>query len=457
MGEWSTFTDDKESSGEDGKDSKKEPKKKLVPPLIVPPAPRPPLFEQLVTKEVTKDDDDDKEESSKDKSEDKDDSAEGQPEAVEAEPASPDEQSGEQPVVDQVAEAAEAPATPDDEWEGELRLHDDQPEAGAELPLEAAEEDAETAASARSTSSGPSPTPPPIVPPPSAPQTSNQARAFGWNTGPSPNTGFNFNTAPNPVAATAELLQDTAQETERAAEKRALRKGLIAGFLTGYVVKAYIANRRHERYEKTAQKQINQRDEQIANFQREQQRLTEKMAAQTAEYRSKEQLAKEQTARLEKLHSTQELSKQPPEQHIFDQQGNEIILQPGWKVERSSGGYSVVLDEHNRIVHDAIRYGEAFKREQQREQLSDDVFATLGGGASASGPINTGYGPVPPAGQAPGGQPYGQSPIPASRGTVDLKHRLPQPRNRVAATLFGPWIWTIIAVLIIVYFIAQLA
>ncbi len=236
-----------------------------------------------------------------------------------------------------------------------------------------------------------------------------------------------------------------------------MKKGLIIGFLTGYVVKAYIANRKRERYEKTVEKQINQRDEQIVTYQREQQRLHDRLATETSSRFKQEQVAKDRAADIEKIKSKLEaVARVKAEDRIYDEQGNEIILQPGWRVERSTGGYSVVLDEHNRIVHDAIHYGEAFKRDQRREQLADNVFATMGGGAPVGGSSQAVPGPQPSV-QPPASYPYGQSPLGTPPGSVDLRHRLPGPRNNFAATVFSPWAWTVVALLIIIYFIAQLA
>lgn len=148
----------------------------------------------------------------------------------------------------------------------------------------------------------------------------------------------------------------------------------------------------------------------------------------------------------------------PDEQlEIFDQEGNRIILQPGWRVERSAGGYSVVVDRHGRVVHEAIRYGEAFQREQQREQLSDDIFAALKAGG-AVGTHADGDGAAQQAVQANGqlqGIPAGgQHMLPAS---TDHDGQSAKKRKRLDDALMNPWLWFAVAVLIIVYFLAALA
>jgi hypothetical protein len=463
MGEWSTFTDDKESSDEDGKDSKKEPKKKLVlpsplvsrpPAEIIPPAPRPPLFEQLVAQGKPEKDDEDKEKDTDEKDDAAESTTAGEPEAVEGETL-PAENAGEQPVAEQVAEAA-AEAVPDDEWEGELRLHD-QPEASAEQPLQAAEDEEETTAlsQSRSTGSAFAATPLTTAPPSTSPQAPSQGPSFGWNTAPSPNTGLAFNTAPAAPGAIESLLGAT-KETERDAEKRGLRKGLVAGFLTGYVVRAYIANRKRERYEKTVQKQINQRDEQIANFQREQQRLTEKMAAQTAEYRSKEQLAKNQAARFEKPRPAPELPKQQPNSISLTEKATRLFCNPAG----TSSALSAVTAWFwtNTTVLSTTLFV-TVKPLSVSNSASNSVMMSLPPWAVAhrqGPPLTTALGlslPRPSTGRYA----VWAGPTPGSGRTVDLKTPPASPRNRVTATLFGPWVWTAVAILIIIYFIAALA
>jgi hypothetical protein len=143
-------------------------------------------------------------------------------------------------------------------------------------------------------------------------------------------------------------------------------------------------------------------------------------------------------------------------------EGNPIVLQHGWHIRREAGSYAAVVDEHGRVVHDAIQYGEAFKKDQRREQLGDDVFAAVaagnrgGGGSNASAaPVDNAHSAILPS--------IGSVTTPSvvkpdeSHRIIDIKHRLPRPRNQMTAAVFSPWIWTALAILIIVYFIAALA
>jgi hypothetical protein len=107
------------------------------------------------------------------------------------------------------------------------------------------------------------------------------------------------------------------------------------------------------------------------------------------------------------------------------------------------------------VVHDAIHYGEAFRRDQKREHLSDELFAALDDAAAA---VST-----PPSNIVTTNQPgtaydiANSGGLPGQQPVADLKHRLPEPRNQLMGTLLSPWVWTAIAILIIIYFIAALA
>lgn len=265
------------------------------------------------------------------------------------------------------------------------------------------------------------------------------------------------------------------RSAEKDAEKRGLRKGLIAGFITGYAVKAYLDKRKRERYEKATADQLKQHRETIDRLHYEQQDLHKQVVNAEAERYARPQPARHEqpsaaparfegpiavASPVESLPPIKMASEQVPEAELFDQEGNKIELQPGWRVERSAGGYSVVLDEHNRVVHDAIRYGEAFQRDQKREQLSVDPFATSVTGvpsvAAASDDSNEPTKlpePMLPSGQAD----FGHE-LPSGHPTqVDMQHRLQEPRHPVISVIVSPWLWTAIAVLLIAYFVAALA
>lgn len=490
MGELSKFTDDNESApDEDKKDSKETQARRWVnPPLVprslelardraanreaLPPPPPPTLLEQVLSKDLLEkqradEDDAEGEEESRPEerplgteeavqtdSEASEEPAEGAP-VAEAAPAEAPEQAA--------AEDEAAPAEEPDDTVLHIRRQPDVP-AAEYAPAADTEEEEPVPAAGGSGFGGSGTTPPP--PPPAVPPAAAAAN-FGpvpnWNMAPANTSANTYNTAPAPQVSVEQYRADT-KETARDAEKRGLRKGLVAGFITGYVLKAYLANRKRERYEKATEKQLSERDEQINQLQREQQRLARQVAARAEDYRQRQESpasnrpagveAGAARAKAEAALSPQEAH---PEEPIFDQEGNEIVLQPGWHVERSAGGYSVVLDEHNRVVHDAIRYGEAFKREQKREQLSDDMFAAVGSGAAVGGHAGSQY---VAASYSPSQQASGRPSLPApmpEHHEVDLKHRLPEPRSQFMATIASPWLWTAIALLIIVYFIAALA
>src|SRR6185369_12509534 len=131
---------------------------------------------------------------------------------------------------------------------------------------------------------------------------------------------------------------------------------------------------------------------------------------------------------------------------IFDQDGNRIVLQPGWQVKRSPAGYSFVVDKHNRVVYNAIHYGEAFAREQRREKLGDDIFAALGvNGPSDNNQNNGGLVAPFPSGT---GQTQADNRYALPDHQVDINHLLPEPRNYIKGAIVSPWLWTAAAVLI---------
>lgn len=214
---------------------------------------------------------------------------------------------------------------------------------------------------------------------------------------------------------------------------------MIARTLTQLAVAGYLAGRKDVRYTGLKQ-QLQQYDQRFNQIQQQHQQTGEQL-----------------TSHLVQAEGTPQASQ--PERVVIDQEGNEITLRPGWRVERSAGGYSVVVDEHGRTVHNAIKYGEAFKREQQREQLSDDLFNAISGGSTigASSADDTDYYDTPRPAQVHTQIPDMSGAQPTPPETVDIRHRLPKPHNHLAETLISPWLWTAVAILIIIYFIASLA
>jgi hypothetical protein len=231
---------------------------------------------------------------------------------------------------------------------------------------------------------------------------------------------------PAPIESSAVETASPAAEAPEAIRKP---RPLIARRLMELTLRSFLAERQQQRYG-VLEHQLQAREERLDH----QQHQANEQAARTAEAST---------------------AVRQGEQVVFDQEGNEIVLRPGWHVERSPGGFSVVLDEHGRVMHDAIKYGEAYKREQQREQLSDDLFNAISSGGVIGIPAtgsDNGHQPVLPQ-SAP--QHTGYEALPPEM--VDLRHRLPKPRIRVTDTLTSPWLWTAVAILIIVYFVASLA
>ncbi len=464
MGELSKFTDDNESSPDGNKSSKK---RWVRPPLIpsaldlhkkptefVPP-PRPPLFEQMVRNESIEDP-----KESAPESEDDDSSEGGEQSEQEHNLEEVAEDNG--AVVD--AEAAKSFLDFEDSEFRDIPLIDD---AKPQEPTFEELLEREMPADFARDTSGPElggsdrgdipPIPSwemPSVPspfdrspsesvPPSTPARSESSfwppREYGRPPEPSrpaepaPKRASGFSSVREAMSGSGfSAALETAKAVKDLAELASNPYPMIARVLMEVAVKSYLEDRKQQRYQ---------------NVEQPAQRIQERIPAQP-------------THQDEKSRSVAEALRQvavATGEQIFDQNGNEIVLQPGWHVERSTGGYSVVLDEHNRVVHDAIRYGEAFKHDQQREKLADNVSVAPGGGASFGTPLDDAL------------QPGGSSVTPqfhtaasddshhVPQHTVDLQHRLEEPRSHLAAAVGSPWFWTAVAFLIIVYFIAALA
>jgi TolA-binding protein len=347
--------------------------------------------------------------------------------------------------------------------------------------------------------SGGRPPGPPAGPPPEV-----GGNTFDGRPEPEPEAHYSFN-APSssgfnggnvaPSVSTAAEQQAAANETKNA-ERRGLRRGLVAGFITGYVLKAYLANRKLKRFQEATKQQFTKTTEQLTNLQSQHTELQQQTTSQAEQHQRQ---LKEQQERLDRFKAGQvalpprfeappaavaapmpaiEAQQKPlpqveamPAQQMaeqeqwVDEKGNEITLQPGQRLERR-GWYSVVVDEHGREVPGAIQYGEAFQREQRREQVSDDAFAAsnngANNGAAAGGAFTAlpGIGissvPAPTMPMVTSGQIDAQHSLPAGYSPVDPQHRLPEPKHPAVAALTSPWLWVGVAILLIAYFIAAL-
>jgi hypothetical protein len=257
------------------------------------------------------------------------------------------------------------------------------------------------------------------------------------------------------AAAPAERII-TAQDV-RERQRRSFRNGVVAGAIAMYVAHSFVANRRMRRYERSVEKQNEASEARFTTLQAEQTRTQSQLntqAEQFAAYRQRAEAASTTKPTAEQP-KTAEVVQLAPEQQIFDAEGNEIVLQPGQRIERSAGGYSVVVDQHNRIVHNAIRYGEAYLRDQKREQVSDDAFAT----ADDDQPIDAQTTAALPAAHmiVSGQVDWSHQLQPGVPTSVDPQHRLPKSRSPLTNVAGNPWLWTAIAFLLIIYFIAALA
>ncbi|MGH7158023.1 MAG: hypothetical protein ACREGD_03030 [Candidatus Saccharimonadales bacterium] len=144
------------------------------------------------------------------------------------------------------------------------------------------------------------------------------------------------------------------------------------------------------------------------------------------------------------------------EPKIIGENGDEIVLQPGQRLERSAGGYAVVFDEHNRVVQNAIHYGEEYQRDLARERMPspfgvhDARFAPGGlGQASAGGSVLPGS-----PGQTAGGyDPVTGSPV--LPPIQDAGHLLTPPKpHPVLVAVTSPWLWLAVGILLIAFFAA---
>ncbi len=236
-------------------------------------------------------------------------------------------------------------------------------------------------------------------------------------------------------------MRDLDRRTEEE-RSRNLRLVVVAGVATGILIKSYI-DAKTKSYKEILEPLKDMAVDLLAN-----QKRTD----------AKVEKVQQKVERIAPPVATESLPPiQQPQEQIFDMEGNPITLQPGWRVERSAGGYSVVLDRHNRVIYDAIQYGEAFKRDQKREQLDPDVYGTVDQPSAGA----------PPANDFAAGQPdlvsYTPKLTPESTTPEEYKHPVgyqsdgPSPRRNLFSGVSLPWLLTAIAVLLIVYFIAALA
>jgi hypothetical protein len=374
--------------------------------------------------------------------------------------------------ADQAPEAEpELPAGPeeiDDEWvlypnqEPEEQPAESAPSTAAEQE----EDDDDTVTPL--TASGSTPPPPPIVPPPPSaaerpePEPTPAYADFEppvppeWRTATSDRGGRAYESPP----ARSVSLEEHREAVEDS-EKRGLRRGLVAGFITGYALKAYLAGKKLKRYEKETEKRMEERDESIDRLQHEQRELHQQVDTQAEQLRVRQQA--ERLAR-----PGQPLETLPPvqavEEHLFDQEGNEIAMDPDWRIVRSPGGYAAVIDRYRRVIYNVIPYGEGYRLDQ-KEVLPDSIFntdddatkaAADGGSAQTDQYAGAGQQAAAAPPQAPPFDPEHELEAGQPR-TVDVQHRLPAPRSPVVAALASPWLWTAIALLLIVYFLAALA
>lgn len=144
---------------------------------------------------------------------------------------------------------------------------------------------------------------------------------------------------------------------------------------------------------------------------------------------------------------------------IIAENGEEIVLQPGQRLERA-GAYSVVVDEHNQIVQNIIHYGDEYKRDRLHERpptpfgaqdarYAQDTGAYSAGGGFANQPMaSSGGSQSPPQYSLPMND-AGQTPA------EEAQYLLPPPKsNPVTSALTSPWLWLGVGILLIAFFVA---
>lgn len=237
-------------------------------------------------------------------------------------------------------------------------------------------------------------------------------------------------------SAAATSAEASARAAKAAAETAANARRAVVGTLTSMAVLGYLMHRRRER--ELARKLDEQRQE-------------------IKELTEQQRISNEQIQALQKQ-AEQAAAMTGGEREIIDPNGNRIVLKPGERLERAPAGYSFVIGENGRVINDALPYEKEFKNEQQREQLSEDTFAALYGGPAAGVQDGSSLPASPPPTSSPGQQTpvVGQYPFDQS-GQVDLNHRLMPPRRPIREAALNPWLWTAVAILIIIYFVASLA
>lgn len=128
-----------------------------------------------------------------------------------------------------------------------------------------------------------------------------------------------------------------------------------------------------------------------------------------------------------------------------------VALRQGERLVRSSGSYVEAVDRSGHVIHEAVEHGAEYTKDQKIERTP--VRADVGGPGVVGSGVFSGLGSTPLANSV---QLDPSHELGAGK-SVDMQHRLPAPRNQFIATVTSPWLWTAIAILMIVYFLAALA
>jgi hypothetical protein len=335
--------------------------------------------------------------------------------------------------------------------------------------------------------------------PPTPPAQGGNFASGGWNQTPwNPNFPIaQPNFAPQEIVESPNLApQNFAVNTAPRIERRNKPSELFIAALTGWVLKGYFDNKKFKKQEKTFSAQQAEQNERVNRLQDAHYQLTAAYDSQGRELAETQHASRMtntapqpynqplQHTPENQLNYAPPIHNQPPpfaseqrpaiqpsgpeaialplarphspELTAPDQSGEDIDLQPGQHLDRE-GWYSVVKDDHNRVVQGAINYGEAFKQEQRQEQTP---VMQMSSPESRDGiPLLS----IPTAN------------LGLNSGQLDMQHELPpgnfqqadqqhmlepysdfERQGVVKSAIANPWLWAAVLVWLAVFFVIVL-
>lgn len=307
---------------------------------------------------------------------------------------------------------------------------------------------------------------PPVVPPERPAPQSPEPEPRGWGSEPNPQVvGYTYNALP-PQPNTTQYVSRRQFETGMEDTRRKMAARMIVVALLGWYLgrRPVKPLREQVSHLETANKE---QAEQLNRLTYQHQETQARIAEQN---RQIEQFTQPQAATPFRSEQTAAYRPQPAEAlvvpaeaqlKVVGENGEEVVLQPGQRLVRE-GAYSEVVDEHNRVIQNAIPHGKEYQRDLSRERMPSPFGAqdarftpgSTGGGGGGAGQPMAGISGAPVLPSVPGSHMLpmnsaGQTP------NQEAQHLLNAPKtSALIAAITSPWLWLGVGVLFIAFFAA---